>query len=481
MRPLVLLVANDWRLMRRSPVAPVALVLLIGLVLVASLTALAHHAHTDDMRARLQAQVDQEFDGQPSRHPHRMVHYGHFVFRPLPALAAFDPGVDAFTGNVIYLEGHRQNSANFSDVRQSSLLARFGHLTPAFIFQVLAPLVLIFIGFGTVATERQAGTLQALRAQGVSAQAVIAGKMLALGSLAGVMLLPAVLLLAGLVLWNGALPAASAALVAGYGAYLVLWVAAVVAVSALARSARTALILLLSAWTVTTILVPRIAPDIALAAQPLPTRVETDIAIQNDLRRIGDSHNPDDPHFSAFKARVLNDYGAARVEDLPVNFRGLLAIEGEKLTSQLFDTYAAKQFHQQQQQGRIAAAFALASPAVALKSLSMALAGTDLDGHRRFLMQAEAYRFEIVQQLNRLQAEAITFADDEARNRDPGAARRVRIDPHHWHDVPDFRYRPATFAQTLQAAGPGLGFLLLWTLAAAGGLWIAARRLAAAG
>ena len=37
-------------------------------------------------RALHQSQVDQEFDTQPDRHPNRMVHYGHFVFRA-PAAA----------------------------------------------------------------------------------------------------------------------------------------------------------------------------------------------------------------------------------------------------------------------------------------------------------------------------------------------------------------------------------------------------------
>ncbi|MCZ8170791.1 MAG: ABC transporter permease, partial [Brevundimonas sp.] len=125
-----LVARNEWRLMQRNRVARLALFMLLALAVMASLTSAAHRNASDDLRARFQAQADHEFDGQPARHPHRMVHYGHFVFRPLPPLAAFDPGVDAFTGNTIYLEGHRQNSANFGDVRQSSLLARFGQMTP---------------------------------------------------------------------------------------------------------------------------------------------------------------------------------------------------------------------------------------------------------------------------------------------------------------------------------------------------------------
>lgn len=471
------LAANEWRMMRRSRVAQLAVIMLLALSLIATLTSIAHRDSSDALRARFQAQADKEFDGQPARHPHRMVHYGHFVFRPLPPLAAFDPGVDAFTGSTIFLEGHRQNSANFGDVRQSSLLARFGQLTPAFVLQVLAPLVLIFVGFGAVARERETGTLRLLKAHGLTARSLIAGKTLALGGVAALMLLPAVASLIWLVAAEGAPVAAATVLGLGYALYLALWVIGIVVVSSIVRDARSALMSLLGIWTLTTILVPRIAPDIALAAAPLPTRLETDIAIQRDLHRIGDSHNPDDPHFAAFKAQTLKQYGVAKVEDLPLNFNGLLAIEGERLTSSLFDKYTAEQFAQQHQQSAIATTFGLASPAIGLRSLSMAVSGTDLEGHRRFLQQAEAYRFTIIQRLNQLQAEAVTYADDTSRSTDPQAARRVRINPKHWHDVPDFTYRHASLSEKMQAALPGAAILCFWMGIAGFALRLAARRI----
>ena len=476
MTVLRLVAAHEWRLMWRSHVARLALAMVIALSVLAALTSIAHRDQSDALRARFQAQADRAFDGQPARHPHRMVHYGHFVFRPLPALAAFDPGVDAFTGNTIFLEGHRQNSANFGDVRQSSLLARFGQLTPAFVLQVLGPLVLVFVGFGAIARERESGTLRFLKAQGLGAQSLIAGKALALGGIAALMLLPALLSLGWLVAAEGAAPSGALLLAACYGLYLLFWICAVVAASAAARDARSALLSLLGLWALTTVLVPRIAPDIALASAPLPTRLETDIAINDDLRRIGDSHNPDDPHFAAFKAAMLKRYGVSRVEDLPVNYRGLLAMEGEKLTSQLFDRYGDAQFFSQKRQSSVATGFGLLSPAIALRSASMALSGSDLDGHKRFLEQAEAYRFAIVQSLNRLQAEAVTYTDDGSRNSDPEAARRVRIDPKHWHEVLDFTYRGATLGERVQAAIPGMAMLLLWLLAGGWMLHRAVRR-----
>jgi len=97
---------EEWRLLRRDRVAVLGLTLLLLLTAVAAFTAWDQRHSADAQRSRHQAQVDHEFEAQPERHPHRMVHYGHFVFRPLNPLAAFDSGVDAYTGHTLYLEGH---------------------------------------------------------------------------------------------------------------------------------------------------------------------------------------------------------------------------------------------------------------------------------------------------------------------------------------------------------------------------------------
>jgi ABC-2 type transport system permease protein len=473
-----LIARDEWRSMQRNRVATLAVVMLVALAAIAALSTLAHRDASDSVRARFQAQADREFEGQPARHPHRMVHYGHFVFRPLPALAAFDPGVDGFTGNTIFLEGHRQNSANFGDVRQSSLLVRFGQLTPAFVLQSLAPLVLIFVGFGIVARERERGTIRQLFAHGVSARQLMLGKLLALGGMSGILLAPAVLATGWLVLAEGAPLAPALILTGGYAAYLAVWAMIVVVASSMVAQARIALMALIGIWAFAVVLLPRVVPDLALATEPTLTRLETDIAIMRDLRAMGDSHNPDDPFFTAFKASVLSQYGVTRVEDLPVNYRGLLAIEGEKLTSKLFDDYAGRQFAAQSAQSSLADAFGVASPAIALRRLSIAASGTDLEAHRRFLTQAEAYRFAIVQQLNQLQAEAVTYADDGNRNSDSEAARRVRIDPANWRDVPEFTYLPATTQEKLAAALPGAAMLIGWLVALCSVFAIAVKRLA---
>lgn len=473
---IVLLVARDeLRLMRRNRVAVVAFSLLVLLALVAAFVSWSHQRGIAEQRARFQAHATEAFDAQPDRHPHRVVHYGHFIFRPLGPLAAFDPGVDAFTGSSMFLEGHRQNTANFGDVRQSSLLVRFGQLTPAFVLQVIAPLLLIFLGYGVVARERQQGTLRQLLVQGVSARQLIGGKLLALGVVAILIGLPGMigfLLIAG---QPGALAGPMVLIAGGYAAYLALWSVLVILASAQAPRSRDALLALIALWAVVVVLLPRVAPDVAAQAHPLATKLETDIAIQRDLRRLGDSHNPDDPFFAAFKRKVLRQYGVTRVEDLPVNYKGLLGVEGERLTSGLFDDYLGRSFSTQVAQSELMDSFGIVSPTLALRRLSMAAAGTDLTGHQRFLEQAEAYRYDLVQRLNTLQANAVAYADDTAE--DAGADQRKRVSAENWQAMPVFAFKPASAGDLTHAAMPGLVMLLIWLVIATLALVPTANRL----
>ena len=477
MTALRLIARDELRLMVRNRVALIALALILILTVVAVATPWSHQRGIADQRARHQVAATAAFEAQPDRHPHRVVHYGHFIFRPLGPLAAFDPGVDAFTGSSMFLEGHRQNTANFGDVRQSSLLVRFGQLTPAFVLQAVAPLLLIFLGYGVVARETERGTLHPLMLQGATRAQIVGGKLLALGGLALLVGLPAMI---GLVLIAGhpdALAAPIATLALGYAAYLALWTIGIVAISALVRRRRDALLALLAIWTVTVVLLPRVAPDVAGQAYPLANRLQTDVGIARDLRAMGDSHNPNDAHFAAFKQATLKRYGVSRVEDLPVNYKGVLALEGERLSTELFERYTAASFAAQAKQTALVDAIGLLSPTIALRSLSMAAAGTDLAGHRRFLDQAEAYRYALVQRLNALEQDAVSYADDTAV--DAGADRRKRVDAANWRAMPPFAFHAPDGATLARSALPGLAVVIGWLIAAVLVLTIATRRMGA--
>jgi len=460
---------EEMRALLRSRVALTAGFILAALIVTATLLSVEQRNAISTARAGYQASSDEAFDAQPNRHPHRMVHYGQYVFRPLSALAFFDPGVDAYTGNTVFLEGHRQNSANFAEARQSSLLLRFGQLTPAFVLQTLAPLLIIFLAFASVARERESGTLRLLLAQGLRPGELIGGKALAHLGVAAAVGLPAAIALIIAVAVGLTPPLASLLLVLAYGLYLAIWAVGSVLASSVTARGRDALTVLMSVWMVTVVLLPRSLPEVAAARIDIPTRIETDVSIARELKSIGDSHNPDDPHFAAFKAQTLAKYGVATADELPVQWRGLVGMEGERLTSVLFDRHASEAFAREQSQNDLVRLFGAISPVISLRQASMTLAGTDVESHQDFLGQVERFRYTFVQALNLMQVQQIPNLN---------AGEDPRIAAHNWQTLPSFTYvAPDTLALGAGRLALNIGILALWLAVLAGLCVPAARRL----
>jgi len=459
---------SEWRAMLRNQVAVAACILMLALTLAAILVSHERVESVNAERAHFQSTADEQWHNQPDRHPHRVVHYGHYVFRPLSPLAFFDFGVDPFTGNTLFLEGHRQNSANFSDAGQSSVLLRFGQLTPAFVLQVLTPLLIVFLAFGSVARERERGQLRLQIVQGIPGATLLLGKLAAHVGVALLLGAPAFIALIAIALLQSAVAPQALTMLLGYALYLLLWVVVAVLVSSSLPRARDALLALVAGWIVTAILLPRVMPDFAADDVGRPSRIETEVAIHERLAAIGDSHNPADPYFNAFRARTLEKYGVQRVEDLPVNYGGLLMAEGERMTSELFDEFMRADFARQRQENAIVHSASLFSPVIALRRMSTALAGTNLDSHARFLIEGEKYRYAFVQSLNGLHANVVS----------PQGAGDERIDKEHWDDTPRFGYPPAAYAEVAaRHAWPAFAVLGGWLLALFGAGRVIAKRL----
>jgi ABC-2 type transport system permease protein len=320
---------------------------------------------------------------------------------------------------------------------------------------VLTPLLIVFLAFGSVARERERGQLRLQLTQGVKGGTLLAGKLAAHAAIAMLLAAPASVALIVIAALHGAVAAEAWAMLAAYALYLLLWAVGTVLVSAMLPRARDALLVLVGAWIVTTILLPRVMPDVATAGAGRPTRIETEAAIHERLKALGDSHNPDDPYFARFKQRVLAQYGVSRIEDLPVNYGGLVMQEGERLTSELFAEFMQADYERQLAESAVVGRAALASPVIALRRMSTALAGTNLDSHARFLFEGERYRYAFVQSLNRLHATAIKYQND----------RDQRVASSHWDDTPRFGYAPEPFAAVAQRhAWPALALLGGWLL-----------------
>jgi ABC-2 type transport system permease protein len=436
-------------------------------VLVAALFAAAFlseaHRHTAEARERrtLQELVRRQWVEQPDRHPHRLAHYGSFAFRPPAPLGFFEPGIEPFAGTSVFLEAHRRNSMNFSEAAQSSELARFGTPSGAFVLQVLLPLLVFCLSFASVAGEREAGTWALAVSQGVPAQTLAAGKGLGILLVVALWLSPIFALALSGALLSGLLDTSAdtlarvGLLASGYAVYLVACTALGVLVSLWHRRAQSALLTLLGLWVALWVVAPRLATQAAVRIHPAPSRAQVEIELSRALRSIGDSHDPNDPYFNELKRRTLAEHGAARVEDLPINYGGLVMREAERLTSAIHDDYHERLFEAHRAQDRLALRVGLYTPLLAIRAFSMGLAGTDAHHLADFQERAEAHRYAFIQALNALHTSEIRWQNDRAQ----------RLDRSRWSAFPPFEYKAPPVAWALSRVAPAGVAVLAWTAA----------------
>ncbi|MDP2286928.1 MAG: DUF3526 domain-containing protein, partial [Pseudohongiella sp.] len=128
----------------------------------------------------------------------------------------------------------------------------------------------------------------------------------------------------------------------------------------------------------------------------------------------------------------------------------------------VMNEYAGQLHATQRQQSNVITAFSLISPYLAIRSLSMRAAGTDLINHQRFLDEAEAHRFALIQELNSLHANELAYADDAQRSVDYEAEQRTRVNPEFWQRLQSFNFMPSPVHERLAAASPLLLVLSLW-------------------
>jgi len=431
-----------WR-SRTVQVLAAVLALLLG---AAGVVGQARYAAESAQRQRYQALVGEQFAAQPDRHPHRVSHYGYLLFRPRAPLGFFDTGVESFAGTSIFLEAHRQNTANFSAASQGGGNDRFGELTLATVLQFFLPIFIFAVAGVSVTREREAGTLSLLLCQGASWADVVWGKF------CGTLLLLAAVVVPGTVLtaiwlaahggghWNGDAATRALALAAVHGLFLAGCTAVSVAVSARQQTSRAALVWLIAAWFGLWVVLPRVLPVLASAVQPVPARASFDADVEARVMELGDAHNPDDPVFARLRESTLRQYGVARVEDLPFNYSGLVMAKGEEATTEAFREHMARLREVFHRQGRLVEWAGVVSPYVAIRLASMALAGADVAHQLEFERQAEDYRFRLIQSLNDLHRIEVAPAHDRYGAIVNGAPTRARIDATHFDDLPAFDY-----------------------------------------
>jgi len=101
MTAVFLIASDELRYLRRSNAAWFILLTLLFVSICAAIVSDTEVSRRAEERLAQQAEADAIFQAQPDRHPHRMVHYGHYVYRPASPLAVIEPGIDSMVGTSI--------------------------------------------------------------------------------------------------------------------------------------------------------------------------------------------------------------------------------------------------------------------------------------------------------------------------------------------------------------------------------------------
>lgn len=457
---ITLLIAKHTRQQILHNKAAILLMLLMGVLIVyAGIMGLQQFRKAEASRAKYQKEVRDSWVNSPDKHPHRMAHYGFIAFRPKSALSFFDYGMESYTGNVIFLEAHRQNSTNFSEASLSTAMLRFGEISIAMILQMLLPLFIFFIGFNTIAADRENGTLKVLIAQGASWKQLLTGKILGVATVAAYIFIPAIVYTALLNIFTNAGTGGWVNLFLAftvYAASIFIYGSIAVIISALCKKSKLALVSLIGLWLLLFIVLPRATQALAGSLYPIPSKISFESAVEEDILKQGDSHNPEDAHYKQLKDSVLKANNADSIQQLNFNYGGFQMKEGERISAEIYNKHLQQLNGIYQKQNRLLGYTAFANPYVGIKQLSMILCNTDFNTYTNFQQQAEDYRYALAQAMNDLQIKLIPnkkLAD---------TAKDYSIDKKNWAAFKDFSYRQPALTATIQNDWALLLSLLFW-------------------
>jgi ABC-2 type transport system permease protein len=410
-------------------------------------------------REAAQTEARETWVNQGAKNAHSAAHFGSFAFRPKSELGFFDFGVDSYVGNSVYLEAHRQNDAKFSAAQDSSSLIRFGEMTVSFVLQLLMPLLIIFLCFNAIVKEKEDNTLKLMLSQGVSLKQIAWGKILGYSKALAWIILPVlVLAFAFITLGTGGTFTVDVVLrfllmTLLYCSYFFVFIAISVVVSAYAKTSRDSLLQLLGIWIVACIILPKATANIGASIFKAPSSFEFREAIKVDEENGIDGHNPSDARFEKIKEETLAKYKVETVEELPVNFYAITMQEGEKYSSMVYNEHFDRLEGIYKKQNAVSAYSAIINPFMAVRNVSMGLAGSDYKTALAFQKQAEQYRFQMVKLLNNNMRDNTKTGDWDTKAEESLYA-----------ELPDFEFNSPTISQVLTQNIIGLLAIAFWII-----------------
>ena len=393
---------NEWKGFLRNRVFMILIFIFIFSLLLTTYLGIVQNNKQIQAQKEAQEHISEQWDEMDHGNPHQSAHFGSYAFKPTSVLNSIDEGINSITGNVLRLEGHRQNDVMFSEASQSLIISKFGKMKPSLLFQFIIPLFLIFLSFNSYIQERDTGRLKLLLIQGASLKKIIFSKIISIWLIGLVLLFFAtsIQLIFNLHQFNIDTLFRLTVLLISYSLYYLVLINLTILLSIIFKSSTGALSLTVVIWVMWVVFLPKIIGNTVEKIVPLPTRVEFQDEMDKDRAQGIDGHNPSDNRRQELEQSTLIKYGVNSLSDLPINFRGILMQADEEYGNDVWDKHFGTLYSQLQAQKNIYQFSGIINPFASLQSLSMGTAGTDMFHHLDFLSQAEEYRRDLIKKLN---------------------------------------------------------------------------------
>jgi len=386
----------------------------------------------------------------------------HRIFLPPQPLAALVGGISNDIGRTISVQSRGELKAGGSRFNEDPIYAVFRFLDLEFIFTIVLSLFAILFGFDAINGEKQRGTLRLSFANAIPRDQYILGKVigsflalvvpLLIPILIGALLLPAM----GVPMNSDSWLRLAMIVVAGilyFGVFLTLSVF----VSSLTQKSSSSFLVLLVAWIVIVLIIPRASVLIAGRAVEVPSVDQIDYEKGKYTRQLftdqmekmntflsenalGDDHQA----FTTKMQEFSKKQGDERQEKMD--------IFAEQVNERRRNKSEARE--------RLALSLSRISPTASFSLAAADLASTSLELRSSFMEAANAYRAQYAEFMVSKGVDQsgfqITFrhGNDDAEPPPP-------IDP---RELPAFRYEPASIQASLGESLPDLGLLALFNL-----------------
>jgi ABC-2 type transport system permease protein len=231
----------------------------------------------------------------------------------------------------------------------------------------------------------------------------------------------------------------------------------------------------LAFWFLTCFVAPRTAFAVAQRYEQAPTARE----FAEELARVDREVPGFLEHRAAIAKRLLAEHRVSSATELPVSTWGVTLFEREIESTHRFNDQFNRLFEAYRRQQRVVDLIAFASPPTALRTLSMALAGTDVAHFRHFAEAAERYRYELVQAMNQVAVESRLYNSNPSLTGGPDQPVFPEGERAAYGRVGRFAYSLPPARWAVSQAWLSIVSLVAWQFAAIGAAFASLRRIEA--